>query len=383
MAAARTRPTPAPTTAATPPTVDPVGARPTRRATPLELTFLPGLGDVLADEAAEVLLLDGPPDAGPGPRRRARGVAIWSPLADVRDLRTAVAAFLVLHFDVPRPKSLTSGDHLARIVDAMYASLRVGRLVDASGSRPPAATRRSSRGSRRCSPRPPGLRYDDRDGELVVRVRRGVRPGRPATPAGTCWSALGSRPLSARRWRVTDYPGAVERDDRRRHGPARRRRPRRPRRSTSCAAPAPCWSSACSPDPRPTPSAWTCRADALTASSENLTAATLGRRRPPAARRLHRPRPVEAVGAGYDLLLADPPWGTLHGTHATNAEVHAGMLRAAYDAAAPGARFVVLTHEIKVMERCLRDADALWRVRSETRVFAKGHHPRIYVLDRT
>ena len=94
-------------------------------------------------------------------------------------------------------------------------------------------------------------------------------------------------------------------------------------------------------------------------------------------------RPGRGRGHGYDLLLADPPWGTLHGTHATNAEVHAGMLRAAYDAAAPGARFVVLTHEIKVMERCLRDADALWRVRDEIRVFAKGHHPRIYVLDRT
>ena len=46
-------------------------------------------------------------------------------------------------------------------------------------------------------------------------------------------------------------------------------------------------------------------------------------------------------------------------------------------------KIVVLTHEVKVMERCLRDADALWRVRSTTRVFAKGHHPRIYVLDRT
>ena len=40
-------------------------------------------------------------------------------------LRTAVAAYVSLHFDVPRPRSLTSGDHLARIVDAVYASLRV------------------------------------------------------------------------------------------------------------------------------------------------------------------------------------------------------------------------------------------------------------------
>nr|WP_246281088.1 methyltransferase [Cellulomonas humilata] len=124
-------------------------------------------------------------------------------------------------------------------------------------------------------------------------------------------------------------------------------------------------------------------ADALTASAENLGAAAHAGDARLLTADCTGPALVEAVGTGWDLLLADPPWGTLHGTHATNAEVHAGMLQAAYDAAAPGARFVVLTHEVKVMERCLRDADALWRIRSTTRVFAKGHHPRIYVLDRT
>ena len=92
---------------------------------------------------------------------------------------------------------------------------------------------------------------------------------------------------------------------------------------------------------------------------------------------------LAAVPGAFDLLLADPPWGTLHGSHETNATLHAGLLTAAYEAAAPGARLVVLTHEIKIMERAVRDADALWHVRDQVRVFAKGHHPRIYVLDRT
>jgi len=63
------------------------------------------------------------------------------------------------------------------------------------------------------------------------------------------------------------------------------------------------------------------------------------------------------------------------------AEVHAGVLRAARAAAAPGARCVVVTHEVKVMERCLREAADLWTLRQTLRVYAKGHHPRVYVLD--
>ncbi|MET0788818.1 MAG: methyltransferase [Cellulomonas sp.] len=352
---------------------------PVRRSTALELTFLPGLGSLVADEAAEVLLLDGEPTSVPG-RDDALEVGAWGPPADALALRTPVAAFLVLRFDVPRPKSLTSGDHLSRIVDAMYTSLRAGSSstfrFEAAGSDSAVFERLAG-----LLAEATGLKYDDREGELVLRVRRGVRPGPSGDPGWDVLVRLGSRPLSARRWRVTDYPGAVN--------------------ATIAAAmvrlggvdPADrvlnlmCGSGTLlverlAAGPAADAVGVDLSSDALTASSENLTAAGFGRD----ARLLRGdctgPALVEAAGTGYDLLLADPPWGTLHGTHATNAEVHAGMLQAAHDAAAPGARFVVLTHEIKVMERCLRDADALWRVRSETRVFAKGHHPRIYVLDR-
>ena len=177
-------------------------------------------------------------------------------------------------------------------------------------------------------------------------------------------------------------PRRRERDDRRGDGAPRRRRCRRTACSTSCAAPGTLLVERLSAGPAADAVGVDLSADALTASSENLGAGAAVD-----ARLLQAdctgPALIEAVGTGWDLLLADPPWGTLHGTHATNAEVHAGLLQAAYDAAAPGARFVVLTHEVKVMERCLRDADALWRVRYHAAVFAKGHHPRIYVLDRT
>jgi predicted RNA methylase len=336
------------------------------------------LESVVADEAAEVLLLDGAPSPVPG-REDALDVATWGPPGDVLGLRTAVAAFLVLRFDVPRPKSLTSGDHLSRIVDAMYTSLRVGSSssfrFEAAGSDSAVFARLAD-----LLAEATGLRYDEKAGELVVRVRRGVRPGPSGDPGWDVLVRLGARPLSARRWRVTDYPGAVNATIA--AAMVRLAEVREQDRVLNLM----CGSGTLlverlTAGPAAEAVGVDLSADALTVSSENLGAGAVDAR-------LERadctgPALVEAVGTGWDLLLADPPWGTLHGTHATNAEVHAGMLQAAYDAAAPGARFVVLTHEVKVMERCLRDADALWRVRSTTRVFAKGHHPRIYVLDRT
>ena len=53
------------------------------------------------------------------------------------------------------------------------------------------------------------MRTTTREGEILVRFRRGGVPARPGTPAGTSSSGSASRPLSARAWRVADYPGAV------------------------------------------------------------------------------------------------------------------------------------------------------------------------------
>jgi len=84
----------------------------------------------------------------------------------------------------------------------------------------------------------------------------------------------------------------------------------------------------------------------------------------------------------FDLLLADPPWGTLMGTHAASEQLHAGLLDRAHATAAPGARLAVLTHEVRIMEHCLRQAAAQWAQQDVLRVFHKGHHPRIYLLTR-
>ncbi|WP_291884648.1 RNA methyltransferase [Cellulomonas sp.] len=396
---------------------------------------------MLAAEVADVLSPARPPAPVPG-RDDALTLRHTGPLADVLRLRTAVAAFVHLHFDVPRPRSLTSGDHLARIVDAVYASLRAGGSssfrFEAAGS-DSAVFRRLADQIREAT----GLQHDEQDGQLVIRVRRGTSgtspvPGR-ARSAGQAtgrggraqaagqrgadrstgapdpgWDVLvrvGPRPLSARTWRVADYPGAVNATIAAAMVRLGGVEPTDRVLNLMCgsgtllverllAGPA---EAAVGVDHAP---------EALTAAAANLDAASLTRRTTlieadalavdltPAPAQVDEsggsrrdrglPPTVSTTSTGlgsaaldggpFDVVYADPPWGTLHGSHATAADVHGGLLRAAHRVTRDGGTFVVLTHEITVMERCLREADALWTPRATVRVFAKGHHPRIYVL---
>jgi 23S rRNA G2445 N2-methylase RlmL len=90
---------------------------------------------------------------------------------------------------------------------------------------------------------------------------------------------------------------------------------------------------------------------------------------------------VDVVEPRFDVLVADLPWGSLVGSHEENATLYPAVLAEAARIAVPGARFVVLTHEVRLMARTLRD-QTWWRPVSETRVFQKGHHPRLLLLER-
>ncbi|OJV80868.1 MAG: hypothetical protein BGO37_15150 [Cellulomonas sp. 73-92] len=423
------------------------------RGTTVEVTFLPGLGDVVADEIVERLSFERPPRPAPG-RDDALRVDVDGPLAEVLGLRTAVAAFVVRHFDVPRPRSLTSGDHLARIVDAMYASLRVGGSAsfrfEAAGSDSAVFARLAQ-----LLHEATGLAYDPEHGELVVRVARGHTSRPDADPGWDVLVRLGARPLSARRWREVDFPGAANATIAAAMSRLAGIGPHERVLNLMCgsgtllverllAGPA---AAAVGVDDDPA---------ALESAAVNLRAADLrvaalpvladpaagpagnegGRVSPLGAGPAHGDRAgVATRGAGpagadrqatpsrtgpptvashgasaagpamvrlvqadatsssaltaalddepFDLVLADPPWGALHGSHATGAAVHAGLLAAAHAVTAPGGRLAVLTHEVRIMERAVADAAALWTpLGPPVRVFAKGHHPRIWVLRR-
>ena len=80
--------------------------------------------------------------------------------------------------------------------------------------------------------------------------------------------------------------------------------------------------------------------------------------------------------ASIDVLCADLPWGQLPGSHETNATLYPQVLAEAGRVAAPQARAIFITHEIRLMERVLRDCAALWTLQQEVKVFQGGLHPR-------
>lgn len=296
--------------------------------------------------------------------------------AELTAMRTVVAAYVVLTFAVKRPRSLLSPEHAARI------AATVGRIERANPKRSFSGFRLSAAGSgsedfvrlaEDLAART-GLAVDPDEGELLVRVRR-------SRLEATGWDVLlrlTPRPLSTRSWRVANYPGAVN--------------------ATIAAAIV----EATAPTPHDRFLNLLCGSGTLLIErlALGVPAETVGVDRSPealdatrrnlrAARRKGRVDlwEVDATDlatvaeARFDVLVADLPWGTLIGSHEDNATLYPRVLAEAARVAVPGARFVVLTHEVRLMERVLRE-QAAWRTESEVRVFQKGHHPRMILLTR-
>jgi tRNA (guanine6-N2)-methyltransferase len=343
-------------------------------AHPMELLFLPGLAEVVAAEVRERLGRVERLRPVPG-RSDSLRLDLPGPWDRLLELRTIVAAFAVLTFPVPRPRSLTSGEHLPRILRAIQA------VRDLDPAPPPASFRfdaagPTSSGFRRLAEelaRSTGLRHDQDGGDLVLRFRR-------ATEWPDGWDVLvrlSTRPLSDRPWRVRNVPGAANATIA--AAMARLTRPRPADRVVNLM----CGSGTLLVERLLTgPARLAVGVDrdraVLGACRDNLAAAGLGGR----AQLLDCDVADDAwlAGGPYDVLLADPPWGTLVGDHAGNQAVYATLLERAHRAAAPGARLAVLTHEIRLMERCLERARDRWEAEGVTRVYQKGHHPRIYLL---
>ena len=338
----------------------------------IEFLFLPGLERVVAGELHDRLSGLGPVNPVPG---RSDSLVAGYP-GDWRrllELRTVVAPFLVLTFPVPRPRSLTSSEYFPDIVAAADRLERVNRepletfRIDAAGS--------DSSGYRQLAAqieKSTGLAEVAEGGHLLLRFRRSAW--------GYGWDVLirlTLRPLSSRPWRVRNLPGAAN--------------------ATIAAA----MGMMVSPKPsdrvvnlmcgsgtlliermliRPARVAIGVDSDreALDMCAENLDAAGLHGR----ARLLSCDIGDEAWArcGPFDVIIADPPWGTLVGEHESNPALHKLLLERAHASAAPGALLAVLTHEIRIMEACLRQAADLWSQREVLRVFQKGHNPGIYLL---
>ena len=350
-----------------------------RRAAPaarhrVEFVFLPGLEDVVRDELDRAL---GSPRvvAVPG-RDDAVAATVVGSLRPLLRLRTVVAPFLALRFDVPRPRALLDGAHFPRLIEAVRLAASVDPGARSRSLRVDAAGRDTQvfRTIADQLAAATGMRHDPEEGTTLLRVRR---------PAGVdAWDVLvrlGARPLSARPWRKAGYVAAANATVAAAMVQLTKPRPDDAVANLMCgsgtllierllAAPA---RVAVGVD---------LAEEAIAAAAVNVAEAGL----------TDRVQLVESdIADGgwarrgpFDLLLADPPWGDKIGRHEDSEELHDLLLRRGHEVAAPRARFAVLTHEIRIMARCVERAKGRWRLESEQKVFNKGHHPRIYVLRR-
>ena len=85
--------------------------------------------------------------------------------------------------------------------------------------------------------------------------------------------------------------------------------------------------------------------------------------------------------ASIDAITADVPFGLRVGSHTANETLYPALLREAARVAKPGARFVVISAEVKLLQRAIA-AVPEWALSQTLRVNLGGLKPEIKVLER-
>jgi len=302
------------------------------------------------------------------------GLAYSGDLRRLLDLRLATSLYLVRQMAVPRPRALLGDEHLRRVLADCTTVLALHRpgsfqtlFLSAAGADSAVLGRLKAELAERL-----GLTLGAEDGDLVLRLRRG--------PAGMGWELLvrlAPRPLATRPWRVCNLEGAL-------NGPVAqamvllsRPRPADVYLNIGCGSATLLIERLLSGPARRAIGCDTSAA-ALACARANLGAAGLSGRaelQPWDATAL--PLPTATV----DVITGDLPFGHLVGSHAQNLALYPALLAEAARVARPGARCVLLSHEVRLMERLLAGMPA-WLVTQVLRVDLGRLVPRIFVLQR-
>lgn len=297
-------------------------------------------------------------------------------LADLLTLRSVVAVYGVQYFAVPRPKGLLGNQQFGELSSGIsaaialappgaYATLR----LSAAGEDSAVLTRLKEQIAQRF-----GLAVAADEGDLLIRLRR--------ARGGDGWETLvrlTPRPLATRAWRVCNWPGALNAS--------------LAYAMIALTVPVPddlvlnvgCGSGTLLIErllAGRAQRAIGCDTDAasLDCARANLRAAGLDR-----AARLEGwdagAMPLEA--ASVSMICVDLPFGQLVGSHRENQEFYPRVFAEAARVARPGAHMVLLTHEVRLLERTAERFAQQWRLLDLLRVRSGGMTPAVALLRRT
>lgn len=339
----------------------------------LECEVVVGLEDLAREELRRVL---GDSASFVGGVRGVLWLRLRAGLRASLGLRLVAAVSLIESFPVPRPRALLGDQHIRALLGAVdlvrhlhhpgaFASFRLA----GAGSDSAVFARLGEAIAAHT-----GLTNEVDEADLLIRIR-------PAAAFPDGWEAvirLTPRPLSARHWRVRNYPGALN--------------------ATIAAAVVELTGP--HPDDRflnalcgsgtllierllrmPTASAVGCEISglALDAAEQNLRAAGLtGKVTLLAADAAALPY----ADASFDVLCADLPWGQLVGSHEDNRDLYPAVLAELTRLAAPGARLALVTQQPRLLEDVLAAQADQWLPIETIHVAHASTYPRIYLLQR-
>jgi 23S rRNA G2445 N2-methylase RlmL len=221
-----------------------------------------------------------------------------------------------------------------------------------------------------------GLREVAEEGDLLIRLRRSE------ATQGDGWEALARaapKPLATRDWRVCNVEGSLQATVG--HAMALLTQPR----ATDVYLNLGCGSGTLlfeRASAGPARRLIGCDSDPIALDCAQRNAASPGGR--PHARRIELEQwdatELPLRDASVDALAADLPFGHRVGSHGINEALYPATLIEAARVAKPGARFVAITAELRLIDRVLRESAAPWSVDRTMRVNLGGLRPMIYVL---
>ncbi|MBA3945677.1 MAG: RNA methyltransferase [Herpetosiphonaceae bacterium] len=300
-------------------------------------------------------------------------------LTALLDLETVLAIYGLRHFPIPRPLALLGNTEFA-ILLSMIEVVRELHPANAFQSFRISAAGEASTVMQRLRERiveSTGLAFVASEGDLLIRLRRPL----DGSPGWEVLIRLSPRPLSVRRWRVCNLPGALNASIA--QAMVRLTQPNSDDAVLNIGsgsatllverlqAGAARIALGCEPDQ-----------EALRCGEENVRASGHSMISLVDWDVANLPMPPACV----DVLLADLPFGQLVGSTSENDRLYRDVLREGARVAIGGALFVAITADIRRWEHLVADAAADWTLDTVLPIklpFGGGHiRPRIYLLRR-
>lgn len=327
-----------------------------------EAEIAEGLEDIAYGEITEKLDVIKP--------KRKRGAVQFTFNGDIHTLsrlQTVSSVYRLLEYDVPRPRALLGHEHFHRMVDNIKDILTAAYhsfYISAAGSGSSVMQRIRTELSDHI-----GLSEADDNGDLLLRIRRSKHG----------WDVLirlTPRPLATRDWRICDYEGAL-------NGPTAYAMVNLSKPVASdVVVNLACGSGTLMIEgvthTRPAHIIGIDNTDtALDCARQNLNQAGIDPLVTTLIKGDIRKSPLPDAIA--NTIYADLPFGQLTGSHEANLSLYPETLHEATRIAQKGAVFVLITHEVRLMEQIL-DKSTHWHTDRIIRVSLRGLHPRIYLL---